>query len=351
MRTLLKRPIVLLGIIAIIFVVVFIRFHSSPSLGENNKPIEIKWLLSHQPTSVFARASAVFADELSKESGGQMKLSVVYPADIGWEGTGDIPNDKVLDYLRSGEVQLATTYTVGLGKEAVAFWGLSLPYLFDSYSQAGTVLDGSAGQEILDSASAYTDTHALAFTMSGGFRIIVSKNTAIKSAVDLKGLHIATSGGPVAEATLEALGAVPVPTDLESGDPEIDVGTIDGLETTYSRLSEVVGKNTQYTKYINETNHSLFLTVILASNTFYNSLSPQNQAALKKAALAAARTEREDSIALGGKTKSGLISGGSIVTIPNSDARSAMQAQTESVYKKFESTFGSSLIASLRSAR
>lgn len=309
------------------------------------EPRQVRWLLSHQPTSVFDRAAAVFAEVLEKESSGTLTVDVVTPEEVGVT-KGDIPNVDVFRYLDQGTVELATTYTVGLGNDAPAFWSLNLPFLFESYAQAGAILDGSAGRAILDTASSQTSAHALAFTMSGGFRIIASKNTEITSLSDLKGKRIATSGGPVAEATLKALGAVPVATNLENGAPVIDVETIDGIETTYSRLSAVVGSQTEYVKYVNETNHSLFLTTILAGNAFYDSLSDVNKVALQKAALAAAAVEREDSITLGEQTKEVLKKNGSIIATPADVA--AFHSATQSVYEKFTPTFGAELIVGLR---
>ena len=152
--------------------------------------------------------------------------------------------------------------------------------------------------------------------------------------------RIATSAGPVAEATIRALGATPVPTDLESGSPSIDTKTIDAVETTYSRLSAVLGTNSAYTKHIAETYHSLFLTVILASDSFYGSLSDEDQAALRDAAAAAAKVEREDSIALGEQTKRVLVSEGTSVATLSPSERTNMQKATQSIYAQFEADNG-----------
>ncbi len=326
------------------FVGIGIYYTSQTEAQPQTEVQHVRWLLSHQPTSVFDRAAAVFAEVLEKESNGTLTVDVVTPEEMGVM-KGDIPNVDVFRYLDAGTVELATTYTVGLGNDAPAFWSLNLPFLFKSYTQAGTILDGNAGRSILDTASP-TSAHALAFTMSGGFRIIVSKNTEIKTLADLRGKRIATSGGPVAEATLKALGAIAVPTNLENGAPVIDVETIDGIETTYSRLSSVVGSQSQYVKYVNETNHSLFLTTILASDVFYDSLSDENKVALQKAALAAAAVEREDSVMLGEETKDALQKSGSIIVTPLDVT--ALSNAAQSVYEKFTPMFGAELIANLR---
>lgn len=305
----------------------------------------VRWLLSHQPTDVFERAAAVFKEQLEKESGGSLTLTVVTPQDIGIE-KGDVPNARVFEMLESGESDMATAYTVALGYEVPDMWAVNLPFLFENHADVSQTLDGDVGVAILDMLPQKYGVVGLAFTMSGGYRIIASKNTQIDSLDDLRGKRIATSGGPVAEATLRALGAEPVRTDLEAGTVSLDASTIDGVEITYSRLGQVIG-NTEYTKYVNETNHSVFLTAILASTSFYDSLSAQEQLALRKAAVAAAQVEREDSLKLGESVRAQLIDSGSTVTRLTAESASAFYAATRAVYDSFAPQFTPSVAEAL----
>ncbi len=309
-------------------------------------PIEVRWLVSHQPVDVFARATQVFADELAKETNGEMSLVVVTPEQLGLSGAGEIAESKITELMDTGSIDLASPYTIPLGDRSRDFWSLNLPFLFETYAEAAVALDGQAGTEILSGLSTKATARGLAFTMSGGFRIIASKDAPIVAASDLKGKRIATSGGPVAEATLRALGATPVSLDLENGNAP-DLSNIDGVETTYARLAGLVGSNSPYTKYINETNHSIFLTAITVSSSFYDSLSPAHREALQKAARAAAQVEREDSIALNASTKTALSENGSTITTLSPSDRSVLRTVTRSVYTQFESQFEAGRIEGL----
>ncbi len=333
-------------LILIVAIIVAPRISSKASVETNPAPIHVRWLLSHQPVDLFARATQVFAEELKKGSNGQMILEVVTPDSIGYK-KGDVPNAEIFKQLDSGDVQIASAYTVALGRQDPEMWSLTLPYLFKSYDSMMPVLDGTVGRRILDSYSAASTAHALAFTMSGGYRIIATRNTSIANLGDMKGLRIATSGGPVAEATLKAMGAIPVALDLENGSQMLDTQSIDGVETTYSRLAEVLGSQTEYTKHINETNHSMFLTAILASDTFYDSLSPQNRKVLESAALAAAQVERQDSIVLSKQVKSRLEARGSVVTTLSSQAQDAFKAAAQSVYAQVSPLIGVDIVKSV----
>lgn len=316
----------------------FFYQQSGAVLGASTqKAIPVTWVVSHYPTDVFKRAADTFASELSKQSNGSMALKVVYPQDLGVT-KGDIPHDKVMAMLKDGTANVATDYTVALGTKSPDLWAVNLPFLFSDFSSIGTSLDGAMGTAIMKNLPSTQGVVGLAFTMSGGYRIIASKSFKVTSPADLKGKRIATSGGPVAQETLKALGATPVALDLESGSAKIDPATIDGVETTYSRLGEVIGAS-DYTKYVSETNHSVFLTALLADQRFYSSLTPAQQTALMNAAKAAAAVERQDSKALADKVKADLMSKGSTVTMLSPEQTAAFAKATKSVYAKFLTTF------------
>lgn len=343
-----KSVVYTVGVLALIAAGALYFLYQPKTHAETEPPIKVVWLLSHQPTDVFARATKTFADELAKDSGGHMQLEVMNPQELGY-AQGDIPKATIFDTLDSGRAQIASVYTVSLGADDPGMSALTLPFLFKSYGSAEAVLDGDLGNQILGAFNA--KAHALAFTMSGGYRIIATKNKKIESLSAMQGLHIATSGGSVAAATLTAFGAVPVSVDLESGAQPFDPDTIDGVETTYSRLGEAIGTHTEYTRYVNETNHSMFLTAIVVSDSFYNSLSPQNQQALRAAARAAALVEREDSIALNESVKAQLAKEGSVISTLSPAATAAFTKAAESVYRDFMPKLGADLVTNIISAQ
>lgn len=319
-------------------------FFSNDSIaGAEGKTRTITWLIAHQPTDVFAESIDAFDHELQVRSEGRLRLSVLTPEDLGYE-KGDIPHDDVMRYLHDGTAELATTYSVALGKEHNLLWITSLPYLVNSYEDAEELLESDAAHEVLDSVSEKTDVTALAYTMSGGFRVLAAKRP-ISRLEDMRGRRIATSGGIVAEETLKALGAVPVPLDLEAG-AAFESSDIDAIETTYSRLSSVVGQNSKYLSSIAETNHSLFLTVILADDAFFASLSESDRQALQDAARAAARIERSDSVTLGANTKQVLIREGSTIREFSDRELAEFRAASTPVYQKFEPLFGEDRVRS-----
>jgi len=303
------------------------------------KPIKVRWLIAHEPLDAFRRAAKTFSEELKKESHGQMELVVMLPKDVG-STTGNVEPKEIFDLLKHGDVELSQTVTSGVGEIEPNFYALDLPFLFRSHEHAAKVLEGKVGQHLLASLEK-SEVRGLAFTYSGGYRVIPSVDKPIASVKDFKGMRVRTTASPVAQATLRQLGAVPVPLSLEDGHSAMSFGDIDAAETTYIRVTSVIGEKA---KYLNETFHSLFLTSILASDKFYKSLSPENREALKRAAMTAARIERQDSIDDGVKVKAEFQSHGMKVVRMSAAEEKAFRAKVKPVYKKFDTMFEKNLV-------
>lgn len=307
------------------------------------KPVTIKWLIAHEPISAFQRAAKTFAETVAKETKGEVQVQVLFPSDFGSK-TGNLPTRKVLDLLAKNKVQMCQTVTTGIGEVEPKFWVFDLPFLFNGHDHATRVLDGQVGQKILASLSS-RNLHGLAFTYSGGFRILPGKDRELRTIEDFKGLKVRTSMSPVAQQTYRLLGAQPVPTALHKAKDAFKSGKVDLGEATYVRFNTIAGKSE---KVINETYHSLFLTAILSNESFFKSLSKEHRTAIEKAALEAARIERADSLTDGERVKQDAMkSGVKLVKMSDEELRRFEEA-TRPVYGDYAKQFGGELIEEIR---
>lgn len=329
-------------ILAAASIIVLALLFSNRAAAEDST--QVRWLMSHSPADLYTQATADFAASLAAATDGKLALTAVYPESVGVETRGDVPYATSVELMESGSAELSSVYAVAAGVHDAHIWTLNLPFLFKSYDSLAQTLDGATGRSLLTDLSAKAPYEALEFTLSGGFRIIASREP-MTSVDDLKGKRVATSGGPVAEATLTALGAVPVAMDLESGSAVINPSEIDAVETTYSRLSSILGTDSPYLSNILETNHSLFLTMIVADDGFWDSLSAEEQQALRAGAHTAALTERAASVALAKKTKEELRAKGSVITeVP----KEAMAETIKGVYDTFIPVFNAESVAAIQ---
>lgn len=324
-------------------------FYGAKEMGAFGPEVKkIRWVLAHEPAKVFLRAAGKFADEVSKETNGQIQVEVLTLSEYAqkYNGGQALQPGQVMSGLADGKFEMSQTYTTILGLKSDKFWVLDLPYLFKDHEHATRVLDGNVGESILVSALD-SNIRGLAFTYSGGYRVMPTATREIHTLEDFRGLVVSTSVSPVARATMLTLGAIPVQSNgLGWSSDSMNEGNIDAYETTYVRFDEDLQKKASI---LNETEHSLFLTGIVINEGFYKGLSPQAQQAIRTAAKSAAVLERQESVADGEKMKAECQKKGIPVVSMSTSEKRRVAAAVSPVYKEFEGEFGKDLIDSIRS--
>lgn len=307
------------------------------------------WVIAHEPIDLFKAAADQFSNEIATRSNGQIKIEVMtLPEYVNKFNNGKkISQKKFLNIVKSGKIQFSQTYTTELGKYNQDMYVLDLPFLFRNHEHAKNVLEGQIGEQLL---AGMTNEHVrgLAFTYSGGYRILPSKRSIAKLE-DFKGLRIRTSSSPVARETLKALGAVPVPMGLEDIETSMKSGKIVAAESTYPRFYSM--KQNEVSPFVVESFHSLFLTTILINDDIWKSLSLAEQEIMKTAAINAARSERAKSLTDSDGIRTQCKKDGIKLVTFNEKEKDRLAKATESVYKKFDSIFKAGLVQSIVSTK
>jgi TRAP-type C4-dicarboxylate transport system substrate-binding protein len=256
---------------------------------------KVRWVLAHEPIELFIRAAKVFADEVNTNAPGELEIEVMTMSEYGAKYNNGVSPNKhsLVDLLDNGNIEMSQTYTITLGKLNKDFFALDLPFLFKDHDHATRVFEGEVGAQLLDSLQQTKKIKGLAFTYSGGFRIIPGNET-VSRIEDLRDVRVRTSYSPVAIETFKVLGADVVPMEIEELTDNLEDETVTVGESTYPRVY-ALGHN-KVSKVINHTEHSLFLTSILISSNFWDNLTPELQTVVSEAAKTAARYERSISI-------------------------------------------------------
>merc|ERR1712039_250724 len=219
------------------------------------------------------------------------------------------------------------------------------PFLFRDHEHAARVLEGDIGQKLMDDMAKNTNVKGLAFTYSGGYRMIPC-NIPIQKIEDFKGIPLRCNKSPIAAETFIAVGADPVQIELEEINEAVKDGRIQGGESTYARFYSL--KQNECCGLINDAEHSLFLTSIIVSQSFWSSLEQDLQTMIKDAAFDAARMERKESLE-DVDTVKGLCEKNNveIVTLPTEE-RERFKEATAYLYDKFDGMFSDGLINKIR---
>jgi|APSaa5957512535_1039671.scaffolds.fasta_scaffold85969_2 TRAP-type transport system periplasmic protein len=307
----------------------------------------IKWVIAHEPEELFVRAANHFVKELEQRQPGKFDIEVMTKSGFAHKyNDGQLESmDSLIKLAEDGAIDMAHTTTTSVARTySNDFFALELPFLFESHEHATAVLDGPIGRQIRDTVK---PMKSLAFTYSGGFRMLVG-NKACHSVEDIASLSQRVNSGPVASRIFEAIGAETKHYALELSPTAIEEGLIDSSDCTYPRFYGMDFNKTATA--INDTRHSLFATNILINNQTWNSLTADEQRDFQTAANLCATKERQESIDDIKITTERALRDGVTITSLSESERTKWKEATNGIYGKLEHLFTDGLVDAIRAA-
>jgi len=290
------------------------------------QPIKLKWLIAHEPQYLFVRTAKAFCQELEKRCPGEFDIEILdmktyiqkydevpelhlRPASItdlenDWEsnkksGGGifqSVAQSEIgkkwkayFSAIKDGRIDISQTQITVIGSFLYKpFHSLDLPFLFKDHAHVTRALDGWIGEKLRGELEDRTEVKSLGFTYSGGYRIIGS-NHDIDGVSALKDTTIQTVPTTTEMFNSPEIGSTAIPRKSMDIQEAKDFAKDDSsaVETTYLRFK---GTN------ILKTNHSMFLTSILAGSKLFDKLTPEQQVAFKESAFEVSKIERKWSL-------------------------------------------------------
>lgn len=313
---------------------------------------QLTWVIAHEPFHVFLRAADEFSKRVEAGTDGRYTLRVIgldeYNKETGQDLTiHSADREKVVGLVNGGHIDIATTYVETLGKIEENLYSLGLPFLFESHEHAYKVLDGQIGQNLFERLESKSNLKGLAFTYSGGYRIIPSTK-ALESLSDFYDLNIACSKSPVSTDMFTAIDANPVPMLVDEINQAMKEGRVDAGTTTYARF--FARQQHEVAKFINDTQHSLFLTSIVTNKNVWNAMSDHDQKVWKESALVAASLEREASIQDNFRVQKEALEYNIETVQMTASEKEKFKKHITSIYPKYESYFAQGLVSDIRGA-
>jgi TRAP-type C4-dicarboxylate transport system substrate-binding protein len=310
---------------------------------------KIRWVIAHEPLSLFVRAAKDFEREVnSLQSKYKIEVEIMTLAEYSQRYNDGVVVTKhdLLDLMESGKIDMSQMYTTWLAeKYSDDMHVLDMPFLFEDHDHASRVLEGEVGEYLLGSIKEKSNVRGLAFTYSGGFRCVPSSK-AVRTLADFAGLSVRSNKNPMAMETFRAIGANPVAMELEEINSGVNDGIVVGGESAFPRIYPL--NQNEFSQAVIDTQHSLFLTSIIITDTFWQSLGEDLQKIIKEAAVRAGRAERVESIKDGENAKSRLVSEGKEVISLSQQDQLEFKQRTETVYEKFENFFSPGLVSKIR---
>jgi tripartite ATP-independent transporter DctP family solute receptor len=198
---------------------------------------------------------------------------------------------EVIEAMRLGSGASATTGGPAEYASFVKRIGvLGLPFIWKSYDHAYDVLNGPVGKE-LEQDMEKAGFKVLAWSVSWGYRNVVTAKKEVTKPADLKGLKIRTIPTKVFVAAINSMGANATPMNFGEIYTSLQSGVLDGFEHTAATV--ISFKMNEVACCIALTKHLMDPTFLVFSLAEWKKLSAAEQAALQKAATDAAKVVRE----------------------------------------------------------
>jgi tripartite ATP-independent transporter DctP family solute receptor len=220
------------------------------------------------------QAVKFMGDELSKATGGKDNIKIFGDSALGSEkDTVEQVKIGALDMVR---VSSATFH--GIVPESLI---PSLPFLFRDLPHFRKTMYGPQGDKIL-AAFEKAGFIGLAFYESGARSVYAKK--PIKTLADIKGLKIRVQPSDLMVGLVSAMGASPTPMPYAEVYTGLKTGLIDAAENNYPSYDE--SKHFEAAPVYSETMHVMTPEVLVFSKKIWDTLSKEEQAALRTAAKA-----------------------------------------------------------------
>ena len=271
---------------------------------------------------VSTRSALLFQKEVETNSKGRIKVQMFYGSQLG-----TLP--AILDQVKDGTIQMNNTGMPFLSKYVPDVQAFGLPFLFKDADAAHAAFDGPLGSEVKRIVRERIGIRILGIG-EFGFVNVLNNKRPVTSVADMKGLKIRVTPSPIAIATFNQLGAIPVSMDYAEIYTAIQRGAIDGTDQALPIIYD--SKFYEVGKYIAETHHFFNAMVFNINAKFFDSLPPDLQTIVQEAALKAQAFDREAMADENAKARAAMLAKGVAITELEPAALAEFRAAVAPVY-------------------
>ena len=283
-------------------------------------------------------AATLLAKRVNEEMNGSMFMEV-FPNSSLYD------DNKVLEAMLSGDVQLAAPSLSKFEKFTKQFRIFDLPFMFTDINAVDAFQSGPAGKKMLNSMQR-RGLQGLAYWHNGMKQMSASRPLIKPS--DAEGLKFRTQPSDVLIAQFEALGANPQKMAFKEVYGALQTKVVDGQENTWSNI---YGKKFfEVQDGVTETNHGIIDYLLVTSTDFWEGLPDDQRDQLGMIIGEVTQSRNAASTAVNEENKQLVIKAGGTVRSLNADQRAEWVAALKPVWKKFEGDVPADLVAAAQEA-
>ncbi len=273
-------------------------------------------------------AASLLEQRVNDEMNGVMCMEV-YPNSTLYN------DDKVLEAMLQGDVQLAAPSLSKFEKFTKQFRLFDLPFMFKNIDAVDAFQASADGQAMKDSMQR-RGLQGLAFWHNGMKQM--SANKPLESPSDADGLKFRVQSSDVLVAQMEAIGGSPQKMAFSEVYGALQQGVVDGQENTWSNI---YGKKFfEVQDGITETNHGIIDYLVVTSVDWLDSLEPEVREQFLTILDEVTATRNKEAFAVNEAAKASITDAGGIIRELNPEQRQAWVDAMKPVWDKFADDVG-----------
>lgn len=203
---------------------------------------------------------------------GEVRIRVFHNGQLGQQRES-------IELVQQGALDMAKSNAAEMEAFEPLFAVLTVPYIFKDSAHAKAALTGEVGQAVLDSAKD-KGLVGIGFLFEGARSFHANK--PILSPADMAGMKMRVQPSPSAIRMVELLGAQPTPIAFGELYSALQQGVVDGAENSIGALTQV--RHGEVSKHYSLNEHTMVPAIYFMSTAAWDSLSPEQQAAVRQAA-------------------------------------------------------------------
>ncbi len=283
-------------------------------------------------------AATLLAERVNEEMNGKACMEV-FPNSTLYD------DNKVLEALLNGDVQLAAPSLSKFEKFTKKFRIFDLPFMFEDVNAVDRFQNSEDGEK-LKNAMVRRGLKGLAFWHNGMKQMSASK--PLIKPEDAAGLKFRVQASDVLVAQFEQLGANPQKMAFKEVYGGLQTKVIDGQENTWSNI---YGKKFfEVQDGVTVTNHGIIDYLVVTSDEWWNGLDAGVRDRLATILKEVTQTRNRESTAVNEANKRKIIEAGGVVRTLTAGQRKAWVDALKPVWKKFEGDIGADLIKAAQAA-
>ena len=248
-------------------------------------------------------------------------------------------DDKVLEALLQGDVQLAAPSLSKFEKFTKKFRIFDLPFLFKNIEAVNAFQKSDEGQVLLDSMQR-RGLQGLTFWHNGMKQM--SANVPLVTPADADGLKFRVMSSDVLVAQMEAIGGSPQKMAFSEVYGALQLGVVDGQENTWSNIYGQ--KFFEVQDGITETNHGIIDYLVVTSVDWLDSLDADVRDQFLTILEEVTETRNAESYAVNQKNRQYILdAGGTIKTLSDEERQAWVDAMLP-VWNQFAGDIGQDAI-------